>query len=99
MINLGKTIKKTKITPPSPIKETPTLTASYQDDICPTSVSNAGDIMLILSSQNKEVHDSYSTPTTKDPPEGKTMAVIAVMRVKPKDGCHRHRSNKHYKKN
>jgi hypothetical protein len=53
--------------------------------------------MLTSSSQNKEVHDSYSTPTTKDPPEGKAMAVIAVMRGKPKDSCHRHCSNKHYK--
>jgi hypothetical protein len=53
--------------------------------------------MLTSSSQNKEVHDNYSTPTTTDPPEGKTTAVIAVMRGKPKDGFHRHRSNKHYK--
>ncbi len=70
--------------------------ASNQDDICPAPLSNAGDVMLMLSSQNKEVHDSYSTPTTKDPLEGKTTAVIAVMRGKPKDGCHRHRSKKHY---
>jgi hypothetical protein len=35
----------------------------------------------------------------KDPPEGKTTAVIAVIRMrgKPKDGCHRCHSNKHYK--
>ncbi len=60
------------------------------------SFSDAGDVMLMSSCQNEEVHDSYSTPTTKDPPEGKTTAVIAVMRGKPKDGwhCHRHRSNK-----
>jgi hypothetical protein len=61
------------------------------------SFSNAGDVMLTSSSQNKEVHNNYSTPTTKDPPEGKTTAVIAVMRGKPKEGCHRHHSNKHYK--
>jgi hypothetical protein len=53
--------------------------------------------MLMSSCQNEEVHDSYSTLTTKDPPEGKTTAVIAVMRGKPKDGCHRCSSNKHYK--
>ncbi len=50
-------------------------------------------------SQNEEVHDSYSTATTiKNPPEGKTTAVIAVMRGNPKAGCHHHRSNKHYKR-
>ncbi len=96
VINLGETIKKTKFTPPSLIKATPTLIASNQDDVCPMSLSDAGDVMLTSSSQNKEVHDNYSTPTTKDPPEHKTMAVMSVMRGKPKDGCHRHRSSKHY---
>ncbi len=76
---------------------TPTWIASNLDEVCPTSFCNAGDVMLTSSSQNKEVHDNYSTPTTTDPPEGKTTAVIAVMRGKPKDGFHRHRSNKHYK--
>jgi hypothetical protein len=91
-INLGETIKKTKFTSPSPIKATPTLIASDHDDVHPISFSAAVDVMLTSSSQNKEVHDNYSTPTTKDPPEGKTMAVIAVMRGKPKDGCHCHRT-------
>ncbi len=49
--------------------------------------------MLMSWNQNKEVHDGYSTLTTKDPPEGKTTAVIAVMRVEPNAGYHRHRSN------
>jgi hypothetical protein len=53
--------------------------------------------MLTSSSQNKEVHDNYSTPTTTDPPEAKTTAVIAMMGGKPKAGCHPHCSNKHYK--
>jgi hypothetical protein len=53
--------------------------------------------MLTSSSQNEEVHDNYDTPTTKDPPEGKITAVIAMMSGKPKDGCHRHRSIKHDK--
>jgi hypothetical protein len=60
-------------------------------------VSDAGDIMMKVSNQNKGIHDKYSTPTTKDPPEGKTTAVIAVTMSKPKDGCHCHCSNKHYK--
>jgi hypothetical protein len=33
----------------------------------------------------------------KDPLEGKTTAIVAVMRGKPKHGHHCHRSNKHYK--
>ena len=54
--------------------------------------------MLVMSpSQSGDVHDSYSTHTTQNPREGKTTAVIAVMRGKPKDGYHRHHSNKHYK--
>jgi hypothetical protein len=53
--------------------------------------------MLMSPSQSKDVHDSYSTPTTTNPPEGKTTAVIAVMRGKSKDGYHHHHSNKHYK--
>ena len=32
----------------------------------------------------------------KDPPEGKTTAIVAVMRGRPKHGHHRQRSNKHY---
>jgi hypothetical protein len=49
------------------------------------------------SSQSKDVHDNYSTPTTSNPPEGKTMAVITVMRGNPKDGYTRQCSNKHCK--
>ncbi len=64
--------------------------------MCPTSVSNAGDVMMVSWSQNKEVHDNYSTSATKEPPEGKNLAGSAVMRVYPKDGYHRHHNNKHY---
>jgi hypothetical protein len=53
--------------------------------------------MLMSSSQSKDVHDNYSTPTSSNPPEGKTTAVIAVMRGNPKDGYTRQRSNKHCK--
>jgi hypothetical protein len=53
--------------------------------------------MVTSSSQNKVIHVNYITPTSNDPPEGKTTAVIAVMRGRPKDGCHRCRSNKHYR--
>jgi hypothetical protein len=90
-------VKKTKFTPPSPIKAIPTLIASTQDDVCPVSFSNVGAVMVMSPSQSKDVHDSNSTPTTQNPPEGKSTAVTAVMRGKPKDGHHCHRSNKHYK--
>jgi hypothetical protein len=52
--------------------------------------------MQISPSQSEGVHDNNSTPTGSKP-EGKTTAVIAVMRGNPKDGYTRHRSNKHCK--
>ncbi len=91
-INLGETVKKTKFTPPSPMKATPTNIASNPDDLCPTSLSNADIIMPMSSSQNKETHNNHSILAKKDLPEGKTKTAIAVMRGKPKDGYHRHRS-------
>jgi hypothetical protein len=54
--------------------------------------------MLRSPSKIDDVHDSYSTTTTKNPPGGKTTAEIAMMRGKPKAGCHHHCSNKHYVK-
>jgi hypothetical protein len=93
-VNLEKTVKKTKFTPPSPIKATP-ATITSNDDI-PVTFSDADDIMLTSPSQNKEVHVNYCTLPKKDSPEGKTTAVLAVMRGKPKDGCHRHCSHKDY---
>jgi hypothetical protein len=80
------------------MKATPNTVASNTNDMCPTSVGNADDVIVTSSSQNKGVHINYSTPTCKDPPEGKTTAVIAVIRGKPKDGYHRNRSSKHYKR-
>jgi hypothetical protein len=49
------------------------------------SVSDADDITVTSSIQNKGVHINDSTSTRKDPSEGKTTAVIAVMRGKPKE--------------
>jgi hypothetical protein len=86
-----------KTNPPNPMKATPTLITSNPHDVCPASFSNAGDIMMMSPSQNKGIHVNYSTPPNKDPPEDKTMAVIAVMRGKPKNGYRHHCSNKHYK--
>jgi hypothetical protein len=43
------------------------------------------------------LHVNYSTPSSRDPPEGKLTAVIAVMRGKPMEGYHCKCSKKHYK--
>ncbi len=53
--------------------------------------------MMTSPSQKEEYLNTNSILPKKDPPEGKTTAIIAVMRSIPKHGHHRHRSNKHYK--
>jgi hypothetical protein len=47
-------------------------------------LSNAYDIMLTSPSKSKDVHVNNSTPTDSNPTEGRTTAVIAVMRGYPK---------------
>ena len=37
--------------------------------------------MMTSPSQSENVHDNNSTPTTSNPPEGKTTTVIAAMQV------------------
>jgi hypothetical protein len=96
-IKLIEMDEKMKFTPPSQIKAPLILIASDHDDVCLMSFSNAGDVMMTSSSQNKGLHVNYSSPINKEPPEGKTNAVIALMRGKPKDGYQRCCSNKHYK--
>jgi hypothetical protein len=54
--------------------------------------------MMMSLTQNEELQVNDSTPIKKNPPEGKTTAVVAVMRGKLKHGYHRHRSSKHYKR-
>ncbi len=63
-----------------------------------SSVSNGDDVAMTTSTQNKSNKENYSTPGKGNPPEGKTTAVVVVMRGNSKHGYHRHRSNKHYKK-
>jgi hypothetical protein len=53
VINLGKTCKKTKFTPPSPIKATLKDVTSDKKDIRLTSVSDGDDIMVTSSTQNE----------------------------------------------
>jgi hypothetical protein len=79
------------------MKATSSTVASNTNDVCPMLVSNADDVTVMSSNQNKGVHINYSSFTNKDPPEGKPTAVIAVMRGKSKDSYYCHCSNKHYK--
>ncbi len=95
---LGETCKKTKFTPPSPIKATTKDVTNDKKGLSLMSVSNGDGVMTTSSTQNKSNTASYSTPVEGNPPEGKTTAVVAVMRGNSKHGYHRHRSNKQYKK-
>ncbi len=61
----------------------------------PSTFSHADDVMMTSPSQSNEVHVNHSTPTASNPSEGRTKAVIAVMRGNPKDGYTRQCSNKH----
>jgi hypothetical protein len=53
--------------------------------------------MMTSSSQKEEILKKNSILPKKDPPEGKTTTIVAVMRGRPKPGHHPQRSNKHYK--
>ncbi len=44
------------------------------------NLSNAGDVMLTLSSQNEGIRVTYCTPPTKDLLKSQTTALIAMMR-------------------
>ncbi len=81
------------ITPPSLMKATPSTIASISNDVSSASVSNAGDIMMISSSQKEEILNANSLLPNKDPPEGKNTTIVAVMRGKPKHSHHRQCSN------
>jgi hypothetical protein len=70
----------------------PSNPATFSD---PSTLSNADDVMLTSPNKSEDVHNNNCTPTTSNPPEGKTTAVIAVMRGNPKDGYTRLCSNKH----
>ncbi len=97
VILIGETITNTSYTPPSLIKATPTSIASNSDDVSTASVRKAGDVMMTSSSQKEGILKKNSITPNKDPPEGKTTAIVAVMRGRPKHSHHRQRSNKHYK--
>jgi hypothetical protein len=54
-------------------------------------------VMMTSSRKTKGILKEKSTLLNKDPPEGKTTAIAAVMRGKPKHSHHCQGSNKHYK--
>ena len=97
LVKFRETVVQTSFTPLSPIKGTPTTIASNSNDASTTSVSEAGDIMMTSSSKTKGILKKKSTLLNKDPPEGKTTAIAAVMRGRPRCGHHRQSSIKHYK--
>jgi hypothetical protein len=78
------------------MKATSTTIDSKSNDISTASVSKAGDNMMTSSSQKEGILKKYSILPNKDPPEGKTTTIIAVMRGKPRHSNHRQCSNKHY---
>jgi hypothetical protein len=53
--------------------------------------------MMTSSSQKEKILKKNSILPNKNPPEGRTTAIIAVMRGKPKNGHHCQHSNKNYK--
>jgi hypothetical protein len=79
------------------MKATPTSVASNFNDVSKASVSEAGDVMMMSSDQKGNLLKKMKVTPNKDPPEGKTTAIVAVMRGRPKHGHHRQCSNKHYK--
>jgi hypothetical protein len=79
------------------MKATPTSIASNSDEVSTASVSEAGDVMMTSSSQKGKLLKKNSILPKKDPPEGRTTTIVAVMRGRPKHSHHRQCSNKHYK--
>ena len=97
-MKLRETVNVTSYTPPSLIKATPTSIASDSNDVSTASVSKAGGVMMTSSDQTGKLIKKKNVTPNKDPPEGKTTAIVSVMRCRPKHSHHRQRSNKHYKR-
>jgi hypothetical protein len=84
VIKLGETVEIKSYTPPSLMKATPTSVASDSNDVSTASVSNkAGDVMMTSSDQKGKLLKKMNFTPNKDPPEGKTTAIVAVMRSRP----------------
>jgi hypothetical protein len=79
------------------MKATPTTIASNSYAVSTASVSKTGDVMMTSSSQKEGIFKKISILPRKDPPEGRTTAIVAVMRGRPQPGHHCQCSNNHYK--
>ncbi len=79
------------------MKATPTSIASNSNDVSTTSVSKASDVVMTSSSQKGKLLKRNSISPNKDPPEGRTTAIVVVMRGRPKHSHHCQCSNKHSK--
>jgi hypothetical protein len=97
IVKFRETVENTSYTPPSLLKATPTSIASNSNDVSTASVSKSGDVTMTLSSQKEGILKKNSILSRKDPPDGRTTAIVAVMRGRPKYGHHRQCSNKHYR--
>ncbi len=97
LVKLEETVVQMSVTPPSLVKATHTAIAINSNDVSTASVSKAGDVIMMSSSQKGGILKKNSILPKKDLPEGKTTAIVAVMRGRPKQGHHRQRSSKHYK--
>jgi hypothetical protein len=54
--------------------------------------------MMMSSDQTCKLLKKKNVTPNKDPPEGKSTAIVTVMRGRPKHSHHHQRSNKHYKR-
>jgi hypothetical protein len=70
-------------TPPNLMKATPTIITSDSNDVSTASVSKAGDVMMTSSDQTGKLLKKKNVTPNEDPPEGKTTAIVAVMRGRP----------------
>ncbi len=96
IVKLGETVVQTKFTPPSPMKGTLTTIASNSNDVSTASVSKAGDVMMTSASKKEGIHKKNSILSNKDPPEGKTTTIVAVMMGNSRHGHYQQCSNKNY---
>ncbi len=99
IVKFRETIENMSLTPPSLMKATRTTITSNSNDVSTASVSKASDVMMMSSSQKERILKKKSTLPNKDPPEGKTTNIVAVMRGRQEHSHHHQRSNKHYNQN
>ena len=86
IVKFREPVENTSFTLPSPMKATPTTIASNSNDLSTASVSEASDVMMMSSDQKSKLLKKINFTPNKNPPEGKTTAIVAVMRGRPKHG-------------